>query len=48
MLQWFVENEIALAVLYWKHIIEQNEVEISPEKIAILDKILTCTSFKVL
>ena len=40
MLQWFVEKKIALAVLDGKQMIEQNEVQISPEKItdAVLDK----------
>ena len=40
MLQWFVEKEIALAALDEKQMIEQDEVQISPEKItdAILDK----------
>ena len=33
MLQWFVEKKIALAVLDGKQMIEQNEVQISPEKI---------------
>ena len=39
-LQWFVEKKIALAVLDGKQMIEQNEIQISPEKItdAILDK----------
>ena len=40
MLHWFVEKKIALAVLDGKQMIEQNEVQISPEKItdAVLDK----------
>ena len=40
MLQWFVEKEIALAVLDGKQMIKQNEVDISPEKItdAVLDE----------
>ena len=40
MLQWFVEKKTALAVLDGKQMIEQNEVQISPEKItdAVLDK----------
>ena len=40
MLQWFVEKKNALAVLDGKQMIEQNEVQISPEKItdAVLDK----------